>query len=231
LAIFSNFGERFCAIQQQLSSLSSEIMAQERLFRLSKHLQLPSPQRKLIPIDDGWHFKQQDENNLVSSFRPVAMFPTTVHLDLLAHNLIPDPFAGTNESKEQWVGEKSWVYRCSFTVPLNELDNFQYASLIFEGLDAFCNVKMDGNNILKSDNMYISNRIDVRELLRRKEEHPLELVFHDATGKGQLKMKKHPQHTWGSWNGDPSRTAVRKAQYHYVSHGSLKMLHFANLNV
>jgi len=192
-------------------------MAQGRLLRLTKQFEKPSQQRQVVQLDHDWLFKQQDGSDSARTFRQTAMFPTNIHLDLLAHNLIPDPFIGTNEAEAQWVGGQDWVYQCSFTVPTHEIDRFHHASLIFEGLDTFCVAKLDGEEILSSDNMFVSHRIDVRHLLRSQQEHILELVFQSATEKGQLEMKKHPKHAWGTWNGDPSRTAVRKAQYHYVS--------------
>src|SRR5450756_1666916 len=100
-------------------------MAQERLLRLTNQFQLPSRHRKVIPIDHGWLFKQQDGTESARTLRPTASFPTNIHLDLLAHNLIPDPFIGTNETEVQWVGDQTWVYHFSFTVPSNELDKFQ----------------------------------------------------------------------------------------------------------
>jgi beta-mannosidase len=197
-------------------------MAHERLLRLSNQL-LPSTtpdlsrQREVIPIDQGWVFKQQDGNASAKIFRPTGMFPTNIHLDLLAHNLIPDPFSSRNENEVQWVGDQTWVYQCSFTIPSNKMDKFQHASLIFEGLDTFVEVTLDGKEILRSDNMFVSHRVDVGETLRSREDHVLVLVFQSATERGQLEMKRHAEHAWGTWNGDPSRTAVRKAQFHYVS--------------
>lgn len=153
-------------------------MAHERLLRLWNQL-LPSTtreislsrRRKVIPIDHGWGFKQQDGSHSAKTFRPTATFPTNIHLDLLAHDLIPDPFMSTNENEVQWVGDETWVYRCSFTLPSNELARFQNASLIFEGLDTFAAARLDGKEILRSDNMFISHRVDVGELLRSKERH------------------------------------------------------------
>lgn len=198
------------------STLPISEMAQERLFQLANQLLAPSQPKKVIPIDHGWLFKQQEGSDSARTFRPAAMFPTNIHLDLLAHKLIPDPLKGTNESEVQWVGDKTWVYRCSFAISFNEVDKLQYASLVFEGLDTFCTASLDGEVILHSDNMFILHRIDVRDLLKRKHEHVLELVFESATERGQLEMRKHLDHAWGTWNGDPSRSAVRKAQYHYV---------------
>jgi len=196
-------------------------MAQERLLHLTKQLEIPSQQRRVVQLNHDWLFKQHYGSESATKFRETAKFPTNVHLDLLAHNLIPDPFIGTNEAEVQWVGDQTWVYRCSFTLPSHEVERFQHASLIFEGLDTFCVVKLDGKEILSSDNMFIYHRVDVRELLKSEKEHVLELMFESATERGKLEMKKHPEHAWGTWNGDPSRAAVRKAQYHYVS---LKLL-------
>lgn len=197
-------------------------MAQKRLFQLTNQLEFSSQHREVIPIDHDWLFKQQDGSDFARTFRPTAMFPTSIHLDLLAHDMMPDPFKGSKESEVQWVGDKSWVYQCSFKLSLDEIEKFQHASLVFEGLDTFCTVSLDGKQILKTDNMFIEHRLDVRELLRSKSEHVLELVFESAIERGLLEIKKHPEHAWGTWNGDPSRSAVRKAQYHYV--GVLSML-------
>ncbi|KAF8854790.1 hypothetical protein BDZ45DRAFT_758190, partial [Acephala macrosclerotiorum] len=133
----------------------------------------------------------------------------------LANGMIPDPFSCMNEKDVQWVGDQVWVYQCPFAVPLNEIDKFQFASLNFDGLDTFAVATLDGHEILRSGNMLVFHRVDVWDLLRGKESHVLETVFESATKMGQLEMNEHPEHTWGAWNGDPSRTAMRKAQYHY----------------
>lgn len=65
--------------------------------------------RTVIPVHSGWAFKAADEDD--SHWLPVAQFPTNIHLDLLAHQKIPDPFIGKNESLVQWVGERKWMYR------------------------------------------------------------------------------------------------------------------------
>ena len=101
-------------------------------------------------------------------------------LGLLAHDLIPDPFTGTNENEVQWVGDQTWVYQCSFTLPSTQIDKFQHSSLIFKGLDTFAAAMLDDREILYSDNMFISHQVDVAELLRAREEHVLELVLHSA---------------------------------------------------
>ena len=169
----------------------------------------------IIPLDSNWEFKQA--NDAASPFRPVAQFPTNVHLDLLAHNLIPDPFIGKNETGVQWVGEVPWVYKTTFETPELPKRNAAKAVLAFDGLDTFATVYLNGNEILKTDNMFIPLRVDVIDCLKSEGSNELEITFESAYLKGCEMLKKYPDHQWGCWNGDTSRLAVRKAQYHWVS--------------
>lgn len=168
--------------------------------------------RSVIPIDKNWKFKQADKEH--SKFLPVAQFPTNVHLDLLHHGLIPDPFIGKNELDVQWVGEAQWTYKTTFkgaSVPEHGM-----AVLAFDGLDTFATVKLNGSTILEADNMFIPERVEVTSLLK-EEDNELVIDFDSAYLRGWKLVEKYPDHKWGCWNGDNSRLAVRKAQYHWVS--------------
>lgn len=182
--------------------------------------------RTVTPIHDGWQFKQEDSNK--SHWLPVAQFPTNVHLDLIANNIITDPFIGKNELDCQWVGEAVWTYRTLFQTPA-ELENEENRSkvvLAFDGLDTYATVKLNGQEILKTESMFIRERIDVTDKLERhfkfgKTINVLEITFESAYLKGKHLVEKYPEHKWGCWNGDKSRLAVRKAQYHYVSYNPI----------
>lgn len=167
--------------------------------------------RNVIPIDKGWQFKLAGPKNY---YRPVSQFPTNIHLDLMHHEIIPDPSIGKNELDVQWVGEKSWVYRTTFATP--RLDQGAKAVLAFDGLDTFATVVLNGSTILESDNMFVPERVDVKGLLRDGSDNELEITFDSAYLRGWDLVKKYPEHKWGCWNGDNSRLAVRKAQYHWV---------------
>lgn len=168
--------------------------------------------RTVTLIDKGWTFKQADDES--SQFLPVAQFPTNIHLDLVHHGIIPDPFIGKNENYVQWVGEKDWVYKTSFPTP----KEFQEAKavLAFDGLDTYATVVLNGKEILKTESMFIPERVDVTKVLRSLSENDLEITFHSTWFIGKKLVEKYPDHKWGCWNGDASRLAVRKAQYHYV---------------
>ena len=61
------------------------------------------------PINQGWMFQQESSSNWMD-----AVVPGCVHLDLLNHNLIPEPFFGLNEKEIQWISNQGWVYRLIF---------------------------------------------------------------------------------------------------------------------
>jgi beta-mannosidase len=167
--------------------------------------------RTVIPLDKNWEFKQADNND--SKYLPVGQFPTNVHLDLLHHGLIPDPFIGKNELDVQWIGEAQWVYKTHFSS--SGIPEGARAVLAFDGLDTFATVVLNGQTILETDNMFTPERVDVTSIL--KEENDLVITFDSAYLRGWKLVEKYPDHKWGCWNGDNSRLAVRKAQYHWVS--------------
>lgn len=174
-----------------------------------------------VPIDKNWTFKQADNKD--SKFLPVAQFPTNVHLDLIANNIIPDPFIGKNENDVQWVGEAVWTYRTTFQSPEfpSSTGSNVKAVLAFDGLDTYATVLLNGEEILKTESMFNPERVDVTKHLRKHGDNVLEITFESAYLKGCALVEKYPDHHWGCWNGDISRLAVRKAQYHWVGGLSL----------
>jgi beta-mannosidase len=167
----------------------------------------------ITPIDQHWTFKQADSKD--SKFLPVAQFPTNVHLDLITNGIIADPFIGKNENDVQWIGEVPWVYKTTFASPPS-LSGGDKAVLAFDGLDTFATVLLNGTEILKTDSMFIPSRVDVTTHLKKEGDNELEIMFESAYLKGCAIVEAHPNHHWGCWNGDTSRLAVRKAQYHWV---------------
>lgn len=168
--------------------------------------------RTVVPIDQGWTFKQASHDD--STYLPVGQFPTNVHLDLLSHKKIPDPFIGKNELDVQWIGEEAWVYRTTFSTP-SGFESAAKAVLAFDGLDTFATVVLNGKTILESENMFLPERVDVTSVLKKDGENELVITFDSAYLRGWKLVEKYPDHKWGCWNGDSSRLAVRKSQYHW----------------
>lgn len=153
-------------------------------------------------------------------------FPSNIHLDLTRAGSIPNPHLGFNERVVQWVHEKTWRYSTSFLLKIGNsgLGTPVTACLVFEGLDTFATVYLDGNKILQSDNMFLSHRVDISQYVHEKnranitqdpDEFALTIDFESALKKGDEVMAENGGERV-TWNGHYSRVFVRKAQYHYV---------------
>ncbi|KAL8691912.1 MAG: hypothetical protein Q9218_002958 [Villophora microphyllina] len=164
-----------------------------------------------VPIQHGWKFKQAGIPE--APWKSVSRFPTNVHLDLIHHGIIPDPYIGKNEQAVQWIGERQWVYKTTFTPPT--ILPKRKAVIAFDGLDTHATVLLNGKEILKIDDMFIPQRVDVTTSLYFVSENELEIVFESTYLVGKKLVEIDPSHKYGCWNGDPSRLAVRKAQYQY----------------
>ncbi|EAU84749.2 beta-mannosidase [Coprinopsis cinerea okayama7 len=141
-----------------------------------------------------------------------SSFPTTVHVELLNLGRIPDPFLGLNEWDVQWVGEAEWKFKSAFQVTEDEL-SAPNADLVFEGLDTFATVTLNGRQILQTTNQFISHRVPVKDILKAGS-NDLLLHFESAFLKGR-DIEKANGGKLHLWNGDSSRLHVRKAQYNY----------------
>jgi beta-mannosidase len=89
--------------------------------------------------------------------------------------------------------------------------------LAFDGLDTFATVRLNGEVVLQSDNMFVPHRIEVGGRLKTEDEgeNVLEVEFKSARLEAIKIKEAHPEHTWVGFNGDMARLAVRKAQYHW----------------
>ena len=184
------------------------------------------PKEKLF-LNEGWKYTASDGSEAANleNWRNAQPLPTSIHLDLLANGSIPDPFLAKNEQLVQWVGKKTWIYEKQFTIPSQLLRNLnRVVVLVFEALDTYTTVTLDGKTILETDNMFLSHRVDITEQVRapqmaENDTHTLRILFHNAERKAIEEMEKHPEQSWFSFHFGNKRLAVRKAQYHFVRIG------------
>ena len=94
-------------------------------------------------LNGEWQLMQAGENR-AGALGPVpATVPGCVHTDLLAAELIPDPFYRDNETRLLWIGETDWLYRRTFQVPPELLDR-EHVLLRCEGLDTIARIAING---------------------------------------------------------------------------------------
>ena len=144
-----------------------------------------------------------------------AKVPGTVHQDLLNHNRIPNPFYGMNEEAVQWVENEDWMYRTSFVVDEQQLSR-DAAVLEMDGLDTYADVFLNGALILRSDNMFVGHKVQVKPVLR-KGVNKLLVRFRSPVKEVLPQLQTNGFDYPASNDHSPWRTSVytRKAPYSY----------------
>ncbi|MBS0630561.1 MAG: glycoside hydrolase family 2 protein [Verrucomicrobia bacterium] len=156
----------------------------------------------LAPV--AWKFRDATKQSAWRS----ATVPGCVHRDLLRHGLIPDPFYGTNELDLQWIEHRDWEYAATFNVPAAALAE-DTVDLVCDGLDTLATVYLNGRELARTDNMFISWRWNVKSRLRAGR-NELRFVFASA---GRALPKTRPEHQPKEFNDSVGRCSVfRKEQ-------------------
>jgi beta-mannosidase len=94
-----------------------------------------------------------------------AQVPGEVHLDLIKAGQMPEPTVSDNMPKCRWPETKSWWYRTKFDVGADFL-RFERQQLIFDGLDLYAQVFVNGKLVGESKNAFVPAVIDVKGLLK-----------------------------------------------------------------
>ena len=157
-------------------------------------------------IVSNWQFRKVGDT---TGWMP-ATVPGTVHTDLLKQKQIPDPYYRDNESKVQWVDREDWEYKTTFEVSAATLQQ-NHTELVFEGLDTYADVYLNGTKILDANNMFRTWKVDVKQWL--KPTNYLYIHFHSAQNRVDELAKKDAPFAWPTI--DYPRMYVRKAQYSF----------------
>ncbi|HEX5333565.1 MAG TPA: glycoside hydrolase family 2 protein [Cellulomonas sp.] len=106
-----------------------------------------------------------------------AEVPGSVHTDLLAAGLIPDPYLDSNETSLAWMHRADWRYELPLaaTAPADD----ERVDLVFDGLDTVATIELDGSRVGQTANQHRSYRFDIGGLLGTGE-HTLAVHFRSA---------------------------------------------------
>lgn len=123
-----------------------------------------SKQNDIQSLNQGWNLKTDTLNiNLQVNI------PSEAHADLYENDLIPHPYGEGDEEKQlQWIPQHQWDYSLKFDVDKNIWQN-DNIDLIFNGLDTYADVWLNGEKILHSDNMFVRYEKDVKHLLKKRD--------------------------------------------------------------
>ena len=168
-------------------------------------------EKQTISLDQGWEFRQRGaQPGAVAAEWLPAKVPGDVHLDLLRYRLIPDPFYRDNEARLQWISQAGWEYRTT-VVATPELLQHRNIELVFEGLDAFCEVYLNDRLVLTADNMFRIWRVEAKPWFKTGANQIL-IVFPSPITAAEKAAATDP---WRARTGVEAKTYVRKAAYEY----------------
>ncbi len=125
----------------------------------------------VVPLDRGWQVRIDPVDRVAVRAHPQAAawlpatVPGTVQQDLIARRIVPDPFIDLNEAAIQWAGLTGWEYRTTLNVT-PEMLRRDRVELVFDGLDTFARVAVNGRTLLTAANAHRRWRADARTLLR-----------------------------------------------------------------
>ncbi|MFT5958895.1 MAG: beta-mannosidase [Polaribacter sp.] len=156
-----------------------------------------------IQLNSNWQFKGIDTLDWKS-----ATVPGNIYTDLIAHQIIENPFIKNNEEKVQWISNKNWEYKTTFLLS-DAILKKENIALNFEGLDTYAKIYINGNYQLDTDNAFQKYSIPLKGIPLNKS-NELRIVFqHSKSFENSAKQNSKYKLPEGN------RVYTRKAQFQY----------------
>ncbi len=113
-----------------------------------------------IELNGQWkgEISGNGENN---GFSFEASVPGCVHTDLINCGILKDIYYRDNSKDCQWIENMDFIYTREFDI--DEIPST--AVLVFEGLDTYTEIFLNGETLGKTDNMFISHSFDIKDKL------------------------------------------------------------------
>ncbi|QNK57235.1 glycoside hydrolase family 2 protein [Paenibacillus sp. PAMC21692] len=114
-----------------------------------------------------------------------AEVPGSVHWDLHRAGYLLDPYFGMNAPACEWVNERDWLYRNSFTS--ESAWQGKRIALVLEGVDYTAKVLLNGKELGSHSGMFTPGEFDLSDSLRYGESNTLVVVLERSPdGEAQL---------------------------------------------
>ena len=180
-----------------------------------------------VALDHGWQVRIDPADSAAGQAHPKETRGLPAHVrgsvqqDLIAAHRVPDPFKGTNEAAIQWVGLTDWQFRTQIAVSPAMLAR-DHLDLVFDGLDTFATVRVNGRVLLSADNAHRRWRADAKSLLKAGDNEILVTIASPIKQLAPLVLAaKHPLpgEYVSAFKDDPgdrqTSPYIRKPKYQY----------------
>ncbi|MCR5660154.1 MAG: hypothetical protein K6G25_12625 [Bacteroidales bacterium] len=127
-------------------------------------------------LNQGWTLKGD-----TLSINIQVDVPSVAQQSLYENGLIPHPYLGTVENQLLWISDHPWDYSLHFDADKELLDK-EKIELVFEGIDTYANVRLNGQDLFFADNQFRTWKQEVKDLLKEND-NLLEVNFirYDST--------------------------------------------------
>ena len=180
-----------------------------------------------ISLNQGWQVRVDPSDAHAAREHPRAAswlnatVPGSVQQDLIAAGIVPDPFIGKNEAPIQWAGLTGWEYHTTIDATPALLAR-DHLDLVFDGLDTFATVLVNGRPLLTADNAHRRWRADAKPLLHSGR-NELTVRFASPIGTLQPMVLAEPHPLPGEYDsafgdepkGKQTSPYIRKPKYQY----------------
>jgi beta-mannosidase len=174
---------------------------------MSKELSLSGPWRlKVFGKVPEYLNEQISLNNRVFK----GNVPGTIHTDLMAEGIIPDPFYRDNEARVRWIEDVDWEYAKEFELSEEDL-SYPVIYLTFAGIDTVADVFLNGKRILQSRNMFVPYRVKINKLVHVG----MNLLRVIVRSPKKFAIRQERVHGKIFAELDTYRVHIRKAQYSF----------------
>lgn len=136
--------------------------------------------------------------------------PGDVYQALVAAGRLAHPFQGRGEAEAAWVRDRVWWWRAEFEAPASAPG--EMVELVFDGLDTFAEVFLDGVSLGRADNMFVVWTFDLTGRVTPGQSHRLTVRFDPPA----LACDRGPTPVWSAFTDRISRSKrnlMRKAQF------------------
>ena len=159
-----------------------------------------------MDLNFNWQFRKEGE----SVWHKAKQVPGSIYSDLFYNNLIPDPYFRDNEKKLQWVDRVNWEYKTDIHIDTSDYLDMRNIELEMDGLDTYANIYLNGQLILKADNMFRQWSVNIKAITKPGW-NELKIHFTSALNKvDSIAKTKLPLVL-----PDNNRVYVRKAQFQF----------------
>lgn len=136
--------------------------------------------------------------------------PGDTYLALIAAGRLLHPFEGRHEADAAWVRTRTWWQRITIDAPVAATG--ERVELVFDGLDTFASIYMDGELIARTDNMFRRYAVDITDRIAPGARHAIAVRFDPPAAV----VGDAPLPVWSAFKDRVSRskrTLMRKAQF------------------